>query len=225
MYELQMVETRLESGTSVLHSIEQRLTSTGGITQAQAELDSLRAKQESVRTRLRKLEADAEDATAKVSKLTATLYGGGIHDSREMASLEIEISHAKNRQSAIEDEEITLMEQLETLESGEAERARMLAELQAKRGDLIPELLAQRTQLSEMVDALTKERETAAGRLGPARLAMYTRLKARYGHAVSLVEGGMCHWCRVQIPSSDVQHARGDTLTNCPNCGRILFTE
>src|SRR5438067_1882587 len=81
-------------------------------------------------------------------------------------------------------------------------------------------------RIAEGEDALTQlraERESLAGSLDAPSLAMYQRLRSSSRHAVSSVSNGVCQWCRVTIPSKDVQHARSGELVTCSNCARILY--
>jgi len=225
MYELQVIETRLESERAALHAVEQRLAWSPEIDRLRAEHRRLAAEIESCRASLRRVEREAEDAGEKAKKLNATLYGGMIHDSREMALMQAEIGHAESRKSTLEDEEIELMERLEHLEAQAREKSGALDELTEKRATGLAELRAERDRRAGSVAELETERDAAFGRLDPPRQVMFTRLRDRTGHAVSVVESGVCQWCRVQIPPQDVQHARGERLVTCNNCGRVLYAD
>src|SRR5579872_1550914 len=147
MFDLQQVETRLEAARAQLHSVDQQLKSSPELERVRSEVERVSKETDGVRASLRRLESQAEDAEDKVKRLTAVLYGGSIHDSREMASMEAEIDHARSRQSELEDQEISLMEQLEGLEARllaarsrveelTAGREQSLAPLTKQRGDL-----------------------------------------------------------------------------------------
>jgi len=225
LYELQQAETRLDAERADLHRIEQRLASSPEIDRSRASLGRVATQLAESRAALRRVEAKAEDAAAKVKKFTDTLYGGAIHDSREMASMESEISHARTLQSQLEDEEIELMEKIEALESEHTSEAAKLASLESQRAESLEPLAREQAAKVEVVTDLQRERDEAAARLTPAQLATYQRLRDRTGHAVSRVDDGICEWCRVQLPPKDIQHARGEALVTCTNCGRILFVE
>jgi len=225
MFDLQQVETRLEAARAQLHSVDQQLKSSPELERVRSEVERVSKETDGVRASLRRLESQAEDAEDKVKRLTAVLYGGSIHDSREMASMEAEIDHARSRQSELEDQEISLMEQLEGLEARLLAARSRVEELTAGREQSLAPLTKQRGDLEQSVEALARAREEAAAQLSPSALTTYNRLKERTGHAVSVVEGGICQWCRVQIPPKDVQHARGDTIVTCNNCGRVLYAE
>ena len=54
-------------------------------------------------------------------------------------------------------------------------------------------------------------------------LAAYEGVKGRKGQAVVKVEQGRCLGCRVTLSVSELQHARGNAIVTCGNCGRILY--
>jgi predicted nucleic acid-binding Zn-ribbon protein len=58
-------------------------------------------------------------------------------------------------------------------------------------------------------------------------LSQYTRIKDRFPMgAVAKVEQGMCAGCFMQVgPQVIVQIARGNGVTRCPGCGRILYQD
>src|SRR5579862_1804792 len=78
-------------------------------------------------------------------------------------------------------------------------------------------------ELEAELEQLRKDRTDLAAQVSPANLALYERLRPRKGNRpVALVEHNMCQGCRVDLPSGDIQRARGaDPPGLCENCGRI----
>ncbi len=169
------------------------------------------------------VERRAEDLTASLKRLNDRLYGGQIHDAREMASIEAEISHAKVRHSEAEDEEMDLMERIEVAEGSVSDLKRQVEVRSEARQRELPLLHEERARLTSELEELRVARDKQVGEIDGPQLERYGRLRARLGHAVSRVENGLCEWCRVQLPPADVQHARGVGLIQCTNCTRILF--
>lgn len=225
LYDLQEIEARLESEKASLHAVEQRLKSSPQIESARTALSKHQADRDAAQKAIRALERRAEETRERVAGLTRTLYGGSIHDSREMASMEAEIAHAKSNQSRVEDEEIELMERLEHFETGFMEASGELDRLVAEREGVMDDLQAEREARVGAIKELEATRAQATASIEPAALASYRRIRDRTGRAVSRVESGVCQWCRVQLPPKDIQHARGDTLVLCTNCGRILYAD
>jgi len=225
LYDLQDIDSRIASEKAMIDSIDKRLLSdpeTDALKERVAALDSELA---GLQASLRLMERRAEELASTAKRLNDMLYGGSIHDAREMASAEAEIDHAKRQQSAVEDEEIELLERSEAIDAQLDEaRPRLQQRIASRDGD-VSELRAERMARRESTAQLEAGRKELMTHIDGRQLDVYTRLRSRLGHAVSRVDSGLCQWCRVQVPAKDVQHARGETIVNCTNCGRILYAE
>jgi predicted nucleic acid-binding Zn-ribbon protein len=82
-------------------------------------------------------------------------------------------------------------------------------------------------QLQAKVAVLAKERAQIARPLDASARAMYDELmQKKGGRAVALLVGQTCGGCRVTLASGKAQVVRrGQELTTCTNCGRILVGE
>jgi predicted nucleic acid-binding Zn-ribbon protein len=223
LYDLQEVESQLEAGRAAGSTIERQLRGSPEMDALRKRISSLEAEQKEVETRLRSLERQADDLQVSIKKHTDTLYGGLIHDARELASIEAEIGHDKSRQSEVESEEIELMERAEAIEGDLKSPRQHLTELTGARQEELSRLQTELATNVETIVDLDRRREEMAGKIDPQLLRTYDRLKQRSGHAVSSVDAGVCHWCHVQVPPKDIQHARGPNIVHCNNCGRILY--
>ena len=90
----------------------------------------------------------------------------------------------------------------------------------AEQGDLADEQI----DLQARAEELREQRESLIAAIDPEEVTTYERLRQRKaGRAVAAVKDGVCQGCRINPPSSQVQHARSGTeLVFCNNCGRIL---
>ncbi|GEM_PF-244239 len=222
LLELQDLDVQIEGEHSAIESIRRRLASSQEIESARRRLSEQEARLQTAQTELRRLDTDAQDLRNTITRLNSRLYGGSVHDSRELASIEAEISHATKRQVESEDRELELMEEIESLTASLEEGRGRLERLESDRAAMTNSLLAERQSRQTQLDSLVAARQERVQELPPARLSQYERLRERLGHAVSAVDGGVCQWCRVQLPPADVQHARGPDIVLCTNCGRIL---
>ena len=195
-------------------------------------LTAARAKLESVRQRARENEVERRRLEGEVgTKQTAIArfrtQQQATRKNEEYQALTKEISHTEDGIRALEDRELDLMEAAETLlrevKAEEAEFAKAEATL-ARQGD---DLRARGTGLGERLAALEGERAGLAGKVGAGTLSLYDRLFVKKGDAavVSLAHE-VCSGCHMKAPAQIVAHVRaGQTLSQCPNCGRILYRE
>jgi len=71
---------------------------------------------------------------------------------------------------------------------------------------------------------LESARARSAAALEPRWLALYERLRLRYGRAVAAVRARVCLGCFVTLPTTARPPLSADThLRVCENCGRIHY--
>lgn len=225
LYELQQIDSQLESAGVKLSHVRRQLSGDPQLDKAEKELSRLDVQQKSAQSDLRALEAKADDLEVRAKHLNDNLYGGLVTDAREMRLLETEITHAKEAQKVLEDEEISIMERLESLDSQVSTTRSEIESLRAARQSTHGHLIEEEMLLQAEIGGFRRKREDLAAEIEPVLLSRYERMKERLGHAVSNVSSGVCEWCRVQLPAVDVQHARGAALVTCTNCARILYAE
>ena len=80
-------------------------------------------------------------------------------------------------------------------------------------------------EVQEQVTNLKGERPVLVEPIDPVWLARYERILNHVGDfALVGIERGVCMGCHMQLPPQYVHDARkGDSLTTCSFCGRILF--
>jgi predicted nucleic acid-binding Zn-ribbon protein len=225
LFQLEEIDSRIEADQATIESLQERLAGDQDIVVAERRLADLEKRAVALETRQRRLEGTVEDATVTMDRLNKTLYSGAIHDSREMASVEKEIGHAGIRRSQAEDELLEAMEASDKLQSevtGARDRVLLLKE---KRSQSLGSMRDDLSRLRQEIDALRRERVDMAAGIDGSQVQRYERLRARHRHAVSHVQNDICQWCRVQIPRSDLQHARSGALVTCTNCSRILYVD
>lgn len=225
LFQLEEIDSRIEADQATLDSLHERLQGDPDIVAAERRLADIEKRAVAMETRQRKLEGTVDDAAGTIDRLNKTLYGGGIHDSREMASVQKEIEHAGFRRSRAEDELLEAMEASEKLQSELEEARKRVEQLRERRSHSLGSMKDDLTRLTQEIGGLRNDRAEMAATLDPAQLDRYERLRARHRHAVSHVQNDICQWCRVQIPRADLQHARGGALVTCTNCSRILYMD
>jgi predicted nucleic acid-binding Zn-ribbon protein len=186
------------------------------LAEEQKNLETLSAQQKST-------EWEIDDLTNKIKETEKKLYGGKIFNSKELGSLQQETAELKKRRSVFDDKSLGLMDELEALrkaiDSSKDELAKLQTLWQAQQKQFVVELdkfkgragvpETNRQQISALIDADT--------------LFTYQELKKRKGLAVAKVEQGICQGCRITLPNTDLQRARGGGVVRCSSCGRIIF--
>jgi hypothetical protein len=103
--------------------------------------------------------------------------------------------------------------------SSKDELAKLEIEWQAQQKQLMVELL----QLKASQAVLESNRQQITALLDADTLFTYQELRKRKGLAVAKVEQGICQGCRITLPNTDLQRAKGGGIVRCSSCGRIIF--
>ena len=155
------------------------------------------------------------------------LYSGKGKSPKELEAAELDVQQLRRQLAHADDELLEALVAMETatatVETHQAELARLTAEWEARRSKLRAEHARLKAQLAQ-----DQARQLAARKATPeATLVVYDALRPRRaGRAVATVDSGECSACGVAVPQSKLEAARdGDDFVYCGNCGRILWCE
>lgn len=171
-----------------------------------------------------KAEADVEQVRVRTARDQERL-AAGTGSAKDLQGLQHELETLARRQSELEDVELELMEQVESLRTDLERRAAAVAQLEGR----LAELSAARDQ---ELAAITAERETATGEraniaagVGADLLALYERLRDQRGTGAAALVAKRCTGCGLELNASElmrIKAAAEDEVLRCEECGRIL---
>ncbi len=199
----QLIESRLKANRDALHLAQENLKKN------LASIKSVELEIESVKDTIKKYRAQQ----------------GQIKSNDQYRALEREIREQMGRVRELEEREIVLMEESETLKKVVAEReAALQQDDSAVQGDL--KVLDERmANLQGEIEQARKNREGLTDGIDDAWLSRYSRIFNNKGdYALVPVENGTCGGCHMKVPPQLVQDAkRGDAMVSCSYCGRLLY--
>ncbi|MGY1847481.1 MULTISPECIES: zinc ribbon domain-containing protein [unclassified Blastococcus] len=172
-----------------------------------------------------RLEADVETVRQRATRDQQRLDAGGI-TARETTSLQLELESLARRQATLEDQELELMERLETAESTlrAAQEALEQARADRERAEQLRD-----DALADVADSTTRHesaRAAVAGGLSAPLLTLYDRVRAQTGSTgAAMLRARQCQGCRLELNGRElaaVQKADPHEVVRCENCGRIL---
>lgn len=172
-----------------------------------------------------RLEADVETVRQRAARDQQRLDAGGI-TARETTSLQLELESLARRQSTLEDQELELMERLETAEATlrAAQEAREQAREELARAEQLRD-----DALADIADGTGRHesaRAAVAGGLPAPLLALYDRVRAQTGTTgAAMLRARQCQGCRIELNGRElaaVRNADPHEVVRCENCGRIL---
>jgi predicted nucleic acid-binding Zn-ribbon protein len=224
LYELQQVDLEIESASRRLKEIAASLVESNELKQARKMVVEAQARLAKRRARMKDLDLEVSSLSHKIETDDQRLYSGRVTNPKELASLQDEVASLQRWRDKKEDDLLEVMVAAEEGEAALADAQAILTQIsetwRAEQGDLADE----QAQLQARLRELNEQRESLVAAIGPEDMAIYERLRQRKaGRAVALVKDGICQGCRMNPPTSQVQHARSGTeLVFCNNCGRIL---
>ncbi len=205
------------AGPREKHSLETRLAA------ARETVEAARARVRENEVERRKLELEVEGKRTAISRFKTQQQQTRKND--EFQALTSEIAHAEDGIHALEDRELLLMEQAEELQRAAAATETEAARAQASIREQLARLEETSAATVRRLQELESDHAQLAGKVDPDALYLYERLFAKKGDAAVVpLEHEICGGCHMKVPTQVASQVRGDqALTQCPNCGRILY--
>ena len=222
---LQEDDTALDSRRASLADAESRIGESEDIGALRERVAELRAAARTAESEQKDIELEADALRAKIAAEETKLYSGSIKNPKELKDLQEEIDQLRRHVSAVEDRDLEAMASMDTA----------TAELRAAEEELSSAESAwndEQAELTERIERLRREiaeheasHRAHAENIAADLLRTYDRLRASHqGKGVAKLDRNLCMGCRISLPVNLVNRARaGSTLTQCPNCERILI--
>lgn len=184
-----------------------------------AATETLKAKE----AEIHQLELEVDAAKAKIGKLRQQQLD--LKTNKEFRAIEQEVATLERTIRGFEDDELVLMETLESLRGDVSVRQKALAEEEAAVASDVKALDHRAGELEGEIAGLREERDAAAAEIDDAIwLERYDAIRPSRGTGIVKLEGGICSGCHMKLPPSAVHDVhKSDTITTCDYCGRLLY--
>ncbi len=223
LYQIQEMDLEIESDEQVLAQMTAQLGENQEVVKARADFASAQEHLKELGREQKSIEWDVDDLSSKIAKLEQDLYGGTVKNPKELANLQQDVDGLKARRVKLEDRVLELMEQAGAAEAGVAAKGSELKTLEVDWGSEQKRLSADIEQLGTKLLGLKSKRQLLTDGIDSAAVKFYQELRKNKGQGIVKVEQGRCRGCRILLPTSELQRARGRELAQCGSCGRILF--
>lgn len=145
---------------------------------------------------------------------------------RQVEALQHELATLAARRDELDDRELAHLEEQSALATERAELEAGRPGLAAVADQASGALGAVEGAIDAELAAHRSERDELAGRIDPAMLDRYERLRARMGGvAVGALEGSRCSGCHLDLSAVELEAVRATPageVADCPQCGRLL---
>lgn len=176
--------------------------------------------------RLLKLsEQEVEKQRIKIQQTEASLYGGLVHNPKELQDLQKDVASLKRHLETLEERELDAMEAAENAQNEFDTAQSDLERVKASKGEQFRSLTEESTLLNRDLERFSSERFAVISGIDDHTLNIYEQLrKQRRGIAVTSLVDSSCSACGTTLTQSQHQSARSTSLLfYCPSCGRILY--
>jgi predicted nucleic acid-binding Zn-ribbon protein len=172
-----------------------------------------------------KAEKDVEAVRTRRVREQQRIDAGQVTNPKDLERLQAELANIDRRISVLEDEELEVMEQLETA-SAEA------AEYDAKIAAIDEQIATLTTQRAERAAGAEQELADVAAERGPATegmpadlMALYDRLREQHGIGAGELRARQCGGCRLTVEPAElarIRAAQSNEVVRHEECGVIL---
>ncbi len=223
LYELQQADTGLKQAADSLAQTEAALKDERRLVAAGAALNAAVKIETGLKETLHQQEWEADDFSTKIKAIRDKLYSGKVGNPKELSNLQQESDQFQARRKTVEDAGMETMERLEKATAAAQAARDKLANVERARKEQQQLLSAKAAGLKDEIISLKAERQALVTALDPAAVKLYERLRGQFPVAVATVEQGVCSGCRISLFAAQLRQARAGELTQCGNCGRILY--
>jgi predicted nucleic acid-binding Zn-ribbon protein len=173
----------------------------------------------------RRLENDVDAVRARATRDEQRLQSGGL-PSKELESLQHELTTLARRQATLEDELLDVMEQRESADGVLMLLTKQRDALETERADLIAARDATFVEIDAAAEERSAQRLAIAAEIPADLLALYERAREHSGGVgAAILRQRRCEGCHIELSGSElasVRSAAPDLVVRCDNCRRIL---
>ena len=209
------------------HPVRAEITAVeADIAQVEEQLAEVESRHHDIERQRKRLEDEAALMQAKRKDIDNKLYGGHVTASKELLALQDEAAMLLGKQTELEDQELELMETLESVGSERDTTTGKHDELTGRRTELEGSLAAALAEIDAEMAATESQRTDAVASADGTLLASYEALKDQFdGVAVARLVNGACDGCHIHLSAVAVDQMgkmADDAVVNCEECGRLL---
>ena len=225
LHRLQQVDSQMDQIRARLKTIRETLENDRELRAAKETLSAAENLHKQASTALKQSESDVEKQRIKIDQTEANLYGGSVHNPKELQELQMEVVSLKKHLDTLEERQLEAMVYAEEIEKKLQSAHDQLSTVQSRLKEQNLDLSIESDALSKDLERLEAERSATTTALGEKEIKTYEQLRQqKRGVAVATVNEGTCSACGTTLTASQQQNAHSTSqLFYCPTCGRIVY--
>jgi uncharacterized protein len=225
LYRLQQVDSQIDQIQARLQTIQRTLENDEALRAANKNFNAATDKHKDAERALKLSEAEVEKQRIKIEQTETSLYGGKVHNPKELQDLQKDVASLKRYLETLEERELEAMIAAETAEQELQTAKTDLERVQSNVKEQHKGLTQESETLRKNLERLHSERQAVVTDIAGQALGAYEQLrKQKRGLAITTIEDNSCEACGTTLTASQQQTARSTSqLFHCPTCGRILY--
>ena len=174
----------------------------------------------------KRLEDEVATVEERIENQKRKLYGGEVIAIKELQALEMDIDSLKERQIAIEDQIIEVMELNEPIQNEIQNLSTQQEENKENEANLFKVLQEAIKKIELRINQIKVEIVHLTNDLPNELISEYESLRSRPGHVgIARLVNRTCNGCNLELPAVEVDRIKKlseDSIINCEECGCIL---
>lgn len=225
LYRLQQVDSQIDQIQARLRTIQQTLENDMALRTANEHYALVEGRHRDAERALKQSEADVEKQRLKIEQTEASLYGGKVHNPKELQDLQKDVASLKRHLETLEERELEAMIAAEATQTELQAAKEDLERVQSHLKDQNKDLSVESENLHRNLERLNSERQAVVTDIASQSLTIYDQLRRqKRGLAIAAIADNSCMACGTTLTPSQQQNARSTSqLFHCPTCGRILY--
>lgn len=223
---LQTIDLTLREHRKRLVTIETELGDNALVQAARKAVTQAEERLKPIQTDLRDLELQVQTTKQKRESSQQRMYSGTVTNPKELQDIEKNIASLKRRQSDLEDKMLTLMMDIDAVQSTLNTAQIALEDAMQDAAANNQALLTEKNTLETEVAQLETERVSVVDALDAGMVETYETLRPKMAQRpiAILTADNTCSICGVQQTNAHAQDIRrADQLLRCANCNRIIL--
>lgn len=225
LFRLQQVDSRISRIETRLSKIQEVLENDAELRGALGQIKAAEADQTNSERIQQKSEEETHSQQVKIQQTESSLYGGSVHNPKELQDLQADIISLKKHLANLEERELEAMLKTEAAQTALQATQAGMKNIQARLANEHRQLLDEQASLMRDLKSLQSERSATINEVAAEMLTAYEDLRIeKRGVAVAEASENSCGACGSTLSPAVQQSARrAAQLVYCPSCGRILY--
>lgn len=225
LFQLQNVDSKIDAAQKRVLELELIISSDVEIATSQNQINIIKNQAYQKNQEIKSIEIDASILQKKIKASEESLYNGTIKNPKELQTVQVEIASLRNRLASLEENQLTILIEVEDLENSLVEKNLVHTQLVAQKNNSNSILISEISDLNRQLNNFFTEKNSILPQIDPAHLKKYEELRTtRNKIAVATVIDAACSACGNTFSPADIQKIRSPIDEfNCQICRRIMY--